>query len=111
MSVKKSSVRIMTFTGADCRVTVTDQVVLEVHVAGGRQVINFPVHRLPDVAGLLGSAAADRDSRALVERHAPQPESGWSDGRGPLDLVRSATSDERAMLNVGESGEADGRRR
>lgn len=61
MTVEKTVLTTPSFTGAGCRARVTDQVVLEVDVPGGRQTVNFPVVQLPQVAALVASVAADAD--------------------------------------------------
>lgn len=74
MTVEKTLARTLTFTGVGCRAQVTDQVVVEVDVPGGRQTVNFSVLQLAAVAALVASMQADGDVAELVVANTPPPE-------------------------------------
>lgn len=72
--VQKESVQTLTFTGIGCAVTITDQVVFDIDVLGGRQTVNFPVTQLAAVKVLLDAVAADEDVLAVIAANTPVPE-------------------------------------
>lgn len=74
MTVEKTVLTTPAFVGDGCRATVTEQVVIEVDVPGGKQTLNFPVIQLPHVAALVAELAGDADVADLIVAHTPEPE-------------------------------------
>jgi hypothetical protein len=74
MAIEKATATQLRFTGAGCQAVVSNRVVIEVDVPGGRQVINFPVTQFPVVAALVATANADADVQALIVANTPAPE-------------------------------------
>lgn len=68
--IEKAVEPTLRFTGVGGSAVVTDQVIVEVEVPGGRQTVNFPLAQLEAVTALLVAVAADEDVIALV----PEPE-------------------------------------